>query len=86
MPYFQEKKQKMIELHSPELAKWYKTKIREKDASWRDFYISQIEKIRNKILRHTAKKYASCYLQLKVRHGAVETYLTKIRSIKIPQC
>lgn len=37
----------------------------------------------SKVLRRIAKKYASRYLQLKVRHRVVETYLAKIKLLKI---
>lgn len=37
------------------------------------------------VLGRTAKKYASHYLQLKVRHGIVGTYLAKIGIIETPQ-
>ncbi len=40
----------------------------------------------SKVLRQTAKKYASRYLQLKVGHGAIGTYLARIGVIEIPQC
>ena len=40
----------------------------------------------SKVLGHTAKKYASRYLQLKVGHGAVGSYLARIGVIETPQC
>lgn len=40
----------------------------------------------SKVLGHTAKKYASRYLQLKVGHGAVGKYLARIGVIETPQC
>ena len=40
----------------------------------------------SKVLEHIAEKYALCYLQLKVRHRAVGTYLAKIGVIETPQC
>ncbi len=64
-------KKKMIESHSQELAKWHEAKIREREASRRGFYVLRVEKGMSKVLGHTAKKYASRNLQLKVEHGAV---------------
>ena len=40
----------------------------------------------SKVLGHTAKNYASRYLQLKVGHGAVGSYLARIGVIETPQC
>ena len=40
----------------------------------------------SEVLGSTAKKYASRYLQLKVGHGAIGTYLAKIGVIETPQC
>ena len=74
----------MFESHSQELAKLHETKIREREASRRGFYIPRVEKGISKILGHTAKKYASRYIQLKVGHGAVGTYLAKIGVIENP--
>ena len=39
----------------------------------------------SKVLGRTAKKYAPRYLQLKVGHGAVGTYLARIGVIETPQ-
>ncbi len=74
----------MIESHSQELAKWHETKIQERETSQRGFYIPQVEKGMSKVLGHTAKKYASRYLQLKVGHGAVGSYLARIGVIETP--
>ena len=40
----------------------------------------------SKVLGHTLKKYAACYLKLKVGHGAVGTYLAKIGAVETSQC
>lgn len=39
----------------------------------------------SKVLGHTARKYPSRYLQLKVGHGAVGSYLARIGVIETPQ-
>ena len=76
----------MIESHSQELAKWHETKIQERETSQRGFYIPRVGKWMSIILGHTAKKYASRYLQLKVGHGAAGSYLARIGVIETPQC
>ena len=40
----------------------------------------------SRVLGSTSKEYALRYLQLKVGHGAVGTYLAKIGVIKTPKC
>ena len=50
------------------------------------FYIPRLEKGMSRVLGSTSKKYAWRYLQLKVGHGAVGTYLAKIGVIETPQC
>ena len=76
----------MIESHSQEMAKWHETKIQERETSRRGFYSPRVEKGMSKMLGHTAKKYASRYLQFKVGHGAAGSYLARIGVIETPQC
>lgn len=54
--------------------------------SRRSFYFSRGEKEMSRILGRKAKNYVSRYLQHKVGHGAVGTYLARIGVIKNPQC
>ena len=49
-------------------------------------YIPWTETKINPILGNAPKKYASRYYQLKVGHGAVGTYLTRIGVIETPEC
>lgn len=68
-----------------ELTEWHEVKSQEREVSRRGFYIPQLEKGMSRLLGSTSKKYASLYyLQLKVGHGAVGTYLAKIEAIETP--
>lgn len=79
-------KRKLVESQAQELTRWHETKSQEREMSRRGFYIPRLEKGMSKVLGSTSKKYASRYLQLKVGHGAVGTYLARIGAIETPQC
>ena len=49
--------------------------------SRRSYYISRTKRDINLILEIATQKYISSYYQLKVKYGAVEKYLAKIRII-----
>lgn len=68
------------------MTKWHEIKTQERETSWRGFYVPRTEKGMNRVLGLAAKKYASRYLQLKVGHGAVGTYLARIGAIENPLC
>ena len=63
-----------------------RSRFQEREASRRGSYSPRLQKGMNGLLGNTAKKYASRYLQLKVGHGAVGTYLARIGVIETPQC
>lgn len=68
------------------MTRWHKFKIQEKKNSRRSYYIPWRKKGINPTLANVLKKYASQYYWLKVEHGAIETFLTKIRIIELPEC
>ena len=79
-------KKQLTESYSQKLTKWHEIKTQEREMSRRGFYIRRREKGMSKVLGRTAKKYASRYLQLKVGHGAVGTYLASIGVTETSQC
>ena len=79
-------KRKLVESQAQELTRWHETKSQERETSRRGFYIPRLEKGMSKLLRSASKKYASRYLQLKVGHGVVGTYLARIGAVETSQC
>lgn len=76
----------MSESHFHEFAKQHKIKIQKRKTSWQGFYILQVKKKISKVLEHNAKKYTLRYLQLKVRHIVVRSYLVRIKVTETPKC
>lgn len=75
-----------MQVQSTELTRWHKKETQEREASYYGQYIPWTKNNINPILENVLKKYVLQYYQLKVGHGAVRTFLTKIRKIEIPQC
>lgn len=74
------------EMRSRAVAQWHETEIREREISRRGYYIPRRKEGISLVLGNASKKYASRYYQLKVRHGAVGTFLASIGVIETPEC
>ena len=72
-------------MRSKIIAKWHKVEIQEREISRRGYYIPRTKEGISLILGNTSKKYASRYYRLKVVHGAVGTFLTRIGIIETPE-
>ena len=79
-------KRNISEIRSRDLIKWHETEIQNREASRRGFYIPRTTECISLALGRAPKKYASRYYQLKVGHGAVGTFLVRIRVIETPEC
>ena len=73
-------------MQSKDTAKWHRTEIQNRETSCRGYYIPLTKEGISLILGNISKKYALQYYQLKVGHGAVETFLARIGVIKSPEC
>ena len=60
--------------------------MQSREASRSGYYTPRTKGGINLIVGNAPKKYASRYYQLKVGHGALETFLTRIGVIKTPKC
>ena len=60
--------------------------MQEREASRCGYYVLWTRGGINPILGNAPKKYPSRYYQLKVGHGAVETFLSRIGVIESPEC
>lgn len=76
----------MFESSFSEFTKWHETKRDEREASQQGFYFPRLKTGMNELLGIISKKYASHYFQLKIRHGAIDTFLARIGIIEIPKC
>lgn len=65
---------------------WHKTETLDREASRRGYYISWTKEGISLILGSAPKKYALRYYELKVGHGAVETFLARIGTIETAEC
>ena len=79
-------KKSLIDIRHKETIKWHETKIQEREASRCGYYIPWTRGGISPILGNAPKKYASRYYQLKVGHGAVGTFLARIKVIESPEC
>ena len=62
------------------------SKSQEREATLRGFYIPKVKSGMSPVLSNTSKKYAMRYFQLKVGHGAIETFLARIGAVETPEC
>ena len=74
------------EIWSKAIAHWHETEIRGREISRRGYYTPRTKEGISSVLENAPKKYASRFYQLKVGHGAVGTYLTRIGVIEAPDC
>ena len=74
------------EIRSRAIVNWHETEIRRREISRRGYYIPRTKKGISLVLGKAPKKYAARFYQLKVGHGAVGTYLSKIGVIESPDC
>ena len=79
-------RKKLEQARSQELSKWHEIKIQERENSRRGYYTPWTKEGINPTLANAPKKYASRYYQLKVGHGAIGTFLTRIGVIESPEC
>ena len=75
----------LVQARAQELTRWHELKIQERKNSRRDYYIPWKKEDINLTLANAPKKYASRYNQLKVGHGPMGTFLTKIGVIESPK-
>ena len=73
-------------MRSNGITRWHSTETEDREISRRGYYIPRIQKGISAILGSAPKKYASRYYQLKVRHGAVGTFLARIGIIETSEC
>ena len=78
--------QNLTKIQSEKLTKWHKVRTQERKNSQRGYYLPWKKAGINPTLANAPKKYASWYYQLKVRHGAVGSFLVKIGVIETPEC
>ncbi len=71
---------------TPVKIKWHQTQTHERETSCRGFYIPWKKNGINPTLGSAPKKDASRFYQLKVGHGAVGTFLARIKVIETPEC
>lgn len=76
----------MDEIRSKAITHWHETEIHNRENSRRGYYIPRTKEGISSVLGNAPKKYASRFYQLKVGHGAVGTYLTRIGVIEAPDC
>ena len=68
------------------MTNWHEIMRQERENSRRSYYIPWKKEGINSTLANAPKKYASRYYQLKVGHGAIGTFLTRIGVIESPEC
>lgn len=73
------------EMHSKDVTKWRETETQDRETSRRGYYIPRTKGGICSILGSAPKIYASRYYQLKIGHGAVETFLTRTGVIEAPE-
>ena len=71
---------------SAELLAWHQVKSQEREATIQGFYVPSAKSSMSLTLGEALKKYAMRYYQLKIRHGAVGTYLVRIGVMETPEC
>ena len=76
----------MSEIRSKSIARWHETETHEREISRRGYYSPRTKEGISLMLGKSSKKYASRYYQLKVRHGAIGTFLARIGLIETPEC
>ncbi len=74
------------EIRSRNLIKWHETETQGREASRRGYNVPRTKEGISLALGSASKNYASRYYQLKVGHGAVETFLVRIGVIETPEC
>lgn len=73
---------KIIKSYLLKFAKQHKIKISKKKASQQGFYFLQLKADIDKLLGNKAKKYVSCYFQLKFKYNVINMFLIKIKVTK----
>lgn len=79
-------KKNRTEIRAKELIRWHQTQTQKRETSRRGFYVPWTKNGLNPTLGSAPKKYAARSYQLKVGHGAVGTFLARIRVIETPEC
>lgn len=74
----------MVQVQSQKLTNWHKEKKHKIEDSRHGYYILW-KGYFNLTLANTPKKYTLQYYQLKIRNGAVESYLAKIKVVETPK-
>ena len=79
-------KKNLTEIRAKELIEWHQTQTQERETSRRGFYVPWTKNGINPTLGSAPKKDAARFYQLKVGHGAVGTFLARIKVIETPEC
>ncbi len=79
-------KSQITEAKKSQLWTWYEQKIKERESRKSGFYVPSFKAEMDLLLGNTKKFYALRFYQLKTGHGAIGTFLSRIRAIEAAEC
>ena len=69
-----------------QIRNWHRGKMLERERNRRGFYIPSVKPQIHPLLGQTKKVYTSRFYQLKIRHGAIGTFLKQIGAVESAKC
>ncbi len=79
-------KRQITEVEKSPLQTWYKQKIKERESQKSGFYVPSFKVEIDTLLSNRKKSYVSRFYQLKGGHGAISTFLSRIKGIETAEC